>query len=175
MNLKPLLKFYRYAWCWENYVLLGHVVACARLVRRRLPAEARPRLADSLPVVNDFYLPPQPGRRISDAEKVARFAGFVVNFPTQWGKCLQRSLIVYRLLNSYGVPARLFIGVDKQNAAREGHVWVELAGARRAVGEPFDPRERYTPIFVSSLPGEDDNGREVSPRGLNQTARIETK
>jgi hypothetical protein len=108
--------------------------------------------------VNDFYLPPQPGWQISDAEKVARFASFAVNFPTRWGKCLQRSLIVYRLLNGYGIAARLCIGVDREDAARDGHVWViSLEDGGRPVGESVEPDERYQTIFASPLPQISDN------------------
>jgi hypothetical protein len=154
MNLRPLLKFPRYLWSWENYLLLARAVAAARLVRRKLGAAAvAPKLTEALPVVNDFYLPPQPGWQISDAEKVVRFASFVVNFPTPWGKCLQRSLIVYRLLNAYGIAARLCIGVDREDATRDGHVWViNLKGGGRAVGESVEPSARYQTIFASPLP-----------------------
>jgi hypothetical protein len=159
MNLRALLKFRRYVWSWENYLLLARTVAAARLVRRRLGASAAtPKLAAALPVVNDFYLPPQPGWQISDAEKVARFASFVVNFPTPWGQCLQRSLIVYRLLNGYGIAARLCIGVDREDAARDGHVWViNVKDGGRPVGESVEPRARYQTIFASPLPPKPTN------------------
>lgn len=154
MNIRPILKFYRYAFALENYVLLMRAVQTAWLVYRKLPdSVTTPRLMEALPVVNDFYLVPQPGWQISDAEKVARFASFIVNFPFRWGKCLQRSLILYRLLNGYGIAARICIGVDKEDANREGHVWVEKLGEKvQAIGESSEPKEQYQTIFISPLP-----------------------
>jgi hypothetical protein len=142
MNLRPLLKIYRHLWALENYALLARAARAAWLVRRRLHDYAvTPRLAEALPVVNDYYLPPQPGWHVSDAEKVTRFASLVVNFPTRWGRCFQRSLVAYRLLNGYGVAARLCVGIDREDARRDGHVWVERLEDGRACGEASEPRE----------------------------------
>jgi hypothetical protein len=156
MPIGSLLKFYRYALAWENYWLLLRAIRAAHLVRRLLPdGAATPRLAASLPVIDSFYLPPQPHWRISDAEKVARFANFVANFPTTWGRCLQRSLITYRLLNGYGIPARLCCGVSQSDPHTDGHAWVVRLGDNRPVAETTDPRQRFTLIYTSSLPKED--------------------
>ena len=154
MNIRPIIKFYRYAFARENYALLMRAVYTAWLVYRKLPDRVTtPRLIDALPLVNDFYLVPQPGWRISDAEKVARFASFIVNFPFRWGKCFQQSLILYRLLNGYGIAARICIGIDRKDRNREGHVWVEKLGENiQAIGEPWEPSERYQMIFTSPLP-----------------------
>jgi len=157
MNLRPLLKFYRYLWAWENYLLLPRTVRAARLVRGKMPdGNLTPRLAAALPVIDACYLTPQPGWHISDAAKITRFASFVVNFPTQWGRCLQRSLIAYRLLNGYGVAAHLCIGVDREDASRDGHVWVMTADGQ-AIGESVEPRDRYQTIFISPLPYKPEN------------------
>src|SRR5581483_5192759 len=95
-----------------------------------------PKLASAIAAVEPLYLPPQPGWRISDAEKIARFASSIVGMPQTWGRCVQRSLIVYRLLNAYGIPARLCFGINRQHEQLDGHAWVEkLAEPRRALGE----------------------------------------
>ena len=108
-----------------------------------------------LPILTALYLPPQPHWRISDAEKIARFASFMVQFPRRWGRCLQRSLILYRLLNGYGLPARLYFGLSQARPETDGHAWVTRLGERgRAFAETHDPRERFTPIYVSPLPPE---------------------
>jgi hypothetical protein len=157
--MKHLLKFYRYAFAWENYLLLARAVRAARRVRRHLPEQAvSPHFGAALTAVEQLYLPPQPGWKISDEVKIARFAAFVVGFPVEWGKCVQQSLIVYRLLNGYGIPARICFGVRRSQASgkgivSEGHAWVvKLNEPDRAFAEINDPRERFTLVYASSLP-----------------------
>jgi hypothetical protein len=144
----------RYAFAWENYLLLARTIQAAQLVRRHLPEQTgSPKLASAIAAVEPLYLPAQPGWRISEAEKIARFAGFVVGLPQTWGRCVQRSLIIYRLLNAYGIPARLCFGVNRQDQQLDGHAWVEkLAEPRRAFYESGDPYERYLPVYTSALP-----------------------
>ena len=156
MNFRQLRNFYRYAFAWENYLLLGRVIQAAIQVRQFIrDPSITPKLASALPAIDSFYLPPQPNWRLSDAKKVAWFANFIVNFPIRWGKCLQRSLIVYRLLNGYGELARLYIGVDEQDLTAEGHVWVvRLCDGGRVFAEAVEPRDRFTVIYTSSKPTE---------------------
>ncbi len=154
MSLEQVFKFYRYAFARENYLLLARVVQAALLVRRKISDQSiTPKLKHVLPVIDTFFLPPQLNWRISDAKKIAWFANVVINFPWRWGRCLQRSLIVYRLLNGYGIPARLCVGFDPQNSAAEGHVWViNLSAGEKAFAESFDPLEKYIVIYTSPLP-----------------------
>ena len=154
MNLRQLRNFYRYAFATENYLLLARVLQTAAQVRRVIrDPSITPKLVSALPAIDSFYLPPQLNWRLSDARKVAWFANFIVNFPKPWGKCLHRSLIVYRLLNGYGEPARLYIGVDERDLAADGHVWVvRLSDGDRAFAEALEPRERFTVIYASPLP-----------------------
>ncbi len=156
MNLGQLRNFYRYTFAWENYLLLGRVIWAACRVQQVIrDSSITPKLASALPAIDSFYLPPQPNWRLSDAKKVAWFANFIVNFPVRWGKCLQRSLIVYRLLNGYGEPARLWIGVDEQDLTAEGHVWVvRLCDGGRVFAEAVEPRDRFTVIYTSAKPTE---------------------
>lgn len=158
MNFRQIRNFHHYAFDWENYLLLARVIRSAVLVRRVVPdSSITPKLVSVLPTIDSFYLPPQPNWRLSDAKKVAWFANFIVNFPFQWGKCLQRSLIVYRLLNGYGEPARLLIGVDEKNLSADGHVWVaRLCDGDRVFAEAKEPREQFTIIYSSPLPLRDD-------------------
>jgi hypothetical protein len=155
MNLRQLRNFYRYAFDWENYLLLGRTIQTAWMIRQVIrDPSITPKFRSALPAIQSFYLPPQPNWRLSDAKKVAWFANFIVNFPVRWGKCLQRSLIVYRLLNGYGEPARLVVGVDEQDSTAEGHVWVvRLCDGNRVFAEAIEPRERFTVIYESPLPG----------------------
>ncbi|MFN7928735.1 MAG: lasso peptide biosynthesis protein [Blastocatellia bacterium] len=157
MQFRQLLKFYRYVWRWENYVLFARVLQTAWLVRQRLPeASVTPKIQPALfPVIESFYLQPQPHWRLSDAKKAAWFANFIVNFPVRWGGCAQRSLILYRLLNGYGEPARLCIGRPMQAGVTDGHVWVvRLCDGGQGFAESFEPRDRYQIIYTSPLPVE---------------------
>lgn len=147
------MKFYRYVWRWENYLLLARVVQSAWLVRRHVPQKLPPLQSSLFPVIDAFYLAPQPHWRLSDAKTAAWFANFVVNFPVRWGGCVQRALILYRLLNGYGEPTRLCIGLPTQAELADGHVWVvRLCDGGQGFAESFEPRDRYRVIYTSPLP-----------------------
>jgi hypothetical protein len=152
--MKHLLKFYRYIFDLENYLLLVRAIKAARLVRMNLPERAvSPHFASALSAVDRLYLPPQPGWKISDEEKIARFAAFVTGFPVEWGKCVQQSLIVYRLLNGYGIPSKICFGVSRDETPDEGHAWVvKLGEPARPFVETTDPHERFTMVYASPLP-----------------------
>lgn len=152
--MKHLLKFYRYIFDWENYLLLARAIEAARLVRRHLPEQAiSPQFGSALTAVDRLYLPPQIGWAISEEEKIARFAAFVINFPVEWGKCVQQSLIVYRLLNGYGIPAKICFGVSRDQTTTDGHAWVEkLSEPERPFAELSNPREKFTVVFTSQCP-----------------------
>src|SRR5262249_12306747 len=114
IEMKRLLKFYKFAFAWENYLLLVRAIGAAQLVRAHLgEAVPSPHLASSLRAVERLYLPPQPGWRLSDPERVVWLASFVVNMPSAWGKCVQQSLIAYRLLNGYGFPAEICFSITE--------------------------------------------------------------
>lgn len=152
-----LLKFYRYIFGLENYLLLARTVQAAWRVRRLLPDRLpSPYFASALDAVDKIYLSPQKGWTISDEEKIARFAGFVVNFPTQWGKCVQQSLVIYRLLNGYGIPAKICFGVSRDQNSNDGHAWViKLSEPERPFAEDVDPRERFKTVYISPIPEAD--------------------
>lgn len=155
--MRHLLKFYRYIFEWENYLLLARAIEAARLVRRHLPGRAiSPQFGSALTAVDRLYLPPQIGWAISEEEKIARFAAFVINFPVEWGKCVQQSLIIYRLLNGYGIPAKICFGVSRDQTTTDGHAWVEkLSEPERPFAELSDPREKFTVVFTSQCPKTD--------------------
>lgn len=150
----PWLKFYRYVWQWENYLLLARTWRAARLVKRVLKhAHASPLLSETIAAVTPLYLAPQPGWRISTAEKIYLFANLIVGVPHEWGRCAQRALIVYRLLNAYGIPAHFHCGVLRDDHNQPGHAWVCLAAQpHHALGETENPAERFQTVFRSPLP-----------------------
>lgn len=156
VNIRLLLRFYRYVFALENYFLLLRVVRTAWRVRQHLQSigsnDLTPQLRNALPLIQDYYLPPQSGWRISDPERIVIFARASVAFPSRWGRCLQQSLIAYHLLNGYGFPAQLCIGINRTDP-EQGHVWVSL---ERDQGKPFaeadDLPERFTTIYVAENP-----------------------
>ncbi len=149
--MKRLLQFYKYLFAQENYLLLARALMAARLVRRHLEeGRPTPNLASSVRAADQLYLSPQRNWQISDPEKIVRFASFVVNVPTAWGKCVQQSLIAYRLLNGYGIPARICFGVGRDDSPADGHAWiVRLSEPDRAFAEATDPRERFQLVYAS--------------------------
>jgi Transglutaminase-like superfamily len=153
-TMKRLFRYYKYFFAWENGLLLLRAVHAARLVRECLgEAGLTPGLAPSVQAVAQLYLPPQPGWRISNPEKIIHLARILVNVPAAWGRCVQQSLIAYRLLNGYGVPARICFGVSRTEPLVDGHAWiVRLSEPDRAFGESADPRERFQVIYSSPLP-----------------------
>ena len=161
MRWHTWLKFYRYVWEWENYVLLARTWQAARLVKGLLNAPS-PSLKDSIVAVAPCYLAPQTHWRISDPAKIYLFAHWMTGVPVDWAsdeasderRCVQRSLVVYRLLNGYGIPTRVQFGIRRDDKTQPGHAWVyTLSEPQRAFGETENPLERFLPVFTSALPG----------------------
>ncbi|MGH9801842.1 MAG: lasso peptide biosynthesis protein, partial [Blastocatellia bacterium] len=62
-------------------------------------------------------------------------------------------LIVYRLLNGYGIPAKICFGVSRDERLSEGHAWVvKLSEPERPFAEASDPREKFTMVYTSPRP-----------------------
>lgn len=156
MRWRSWLKFYRYVWGWENYLLLVRTWQAARLVKGLLNAPS-PSLPDAIAAVPACYLAPQPHWRISDPTKIYLFAHWMIGVPANWatveGRCVQRSLIVYRLLNGYGIAARVQFGIRRGDETQAGHAWVYLLDEpQRAFGERENPLKKFLPVFTSALP-----------------------
>lgn len=156
--LKRIWQTMEYGRAWENYLLLVRTIQAAWLVRRHLAArQLSPQLVTTIAAVEQLYLPPQPGWRGVEAETILRFAGFAVGVPLTWGRCVQKSLIAYRLLNGYGIPVRFCCGVHRQDQALDGHAWVEkVREPKRALGESSDPYQHYLPVYISPMPAMDE-------------------
>jgi hypothetical protein len=60
--------------------------------------------------------------------------------------CLHRALAGYAALREAGEDARFVIGVGRDGPEILAHAWIEQAGA--PVGEPDDPRARFTVAYV---------------------------
>lgn len=156
MNFRLLLRFYRYAFALENYLLLARTIRAAWQVRQSLRGtgnrDLTPQLRSALPLISTFYLPPQARWQISEIRRIVIFSRAAVAFPRRWGRCLQQSLIAYHLLNGYGIPAQLCVGISR-SAPEQGHVWVSLVSDHgKALAEADDLSERFLTIYVSDLP-----------------------
>ncbi len=160
MRWRSWLKFYRYVWGWENYLLLARTWQAVRLVKGLLNAPSpklSPNLSGAIAAVPVCYLAPQPHWRISEPAQIYLFAHWMAAVLADGtageGSCVHRSLIVYRLLNGYGIPARVQFGIRRDGETQPGHAWVyTLSEPQRAFGERENPLERFLPVFTSALP-----------------------
>jgi hypothetical protein len=64
--------------------------------------------------------------------------------------CLHRALAGYAALREAGRDARFVIGVRRDGAEIVAHAWIEQGGG--PVGEPDDPRARFTVAYVHPEP-----------------------
>lgn len=80
------------------------------------------------------------GARVASVERLLREGGRLV----MGANCLERSLLIYRLVSEADADAALVMGVSQEDAGVTGHAWVELDG------RPFaDPTARnFQPIQV---------------------------
>ena len=58
--------------------------------------------------------------------------------------CLQRSLLLYRLLSEIGRDPTLVVGMQRSGSTVRGHAWVMTGG--RVIGEPIGHVEQYEPF-----------------------------
>ncbi len=73
--------------------------------------------------------------------------------PVNEGKiCLKRSLVLYRFLRMYNIPARFMVGVKKEQGKLTGHAWIEIRGQHFQ-----DPLENANYTVTFSYPKEDGN------------------
>lgn len=155
MKLKSL-RICRALLVGENYPLLFRALTAAWRVWRVLPERrANPSLGPAINAIGEIYLAPQPGWKIEAPDKIAKIADLMTRFPFKWGRCVQHSLITYRLLNGYGIPANICYGIpiDESTSETEGHAWVRtLRESDRWLTGPDDPEARFKVIFVSPSP-----------------------
>jgi hypothetical protein len=70
-------------------------------------------------------------------------------------RCLQRSLVLYRLLREQGDDAELIIGLERGATSSDAHAWVELHG--RDIGPPpggsgFEELARFPRVRTPTVP-----------------------
>jgi Transglutaminase-like superfamily len=59
--------------------------------------------------------------------------------------CLQRSLLLYRLLSAIGADPELVVGLREQDGKIIGHAWVLVDG--KSLVEPESDLVRFSPVF----------------------------
>ncbi len=59
--------------------------------------------------------------------------------------CLQRSLLLYRLLSAVGADPELVVGLREQDGKIIGHAWVLVDG--KSLVEPESDLVRFSPVF----------------------------
>lgn len=152
--MKKWIRRCRYALAWENYPLFFRAAFAVYLARIYLKDNRpSPLLSAAIQAVDPIYLRAQAGWRISDPERIVRMAAFLVRLPFIRGKCVQQSLVSYRLLNGYGIPARIYFGIKADNLQEAGHAWVVLPGPPdRPLGERFDPQTQFKVVYQSPRP-----------------------
>lgn len=117
----------RIGWWHTAFRVLKHVTPMATLVH----------LAGLRPVG-----PRRPLQEGRIAYLVSRVGGL-------WGlgrtpTCLERSLVLYRLLSEVNASPRLMIGVAAGTGTVEGHAWVVVDG--RPIGDSDEVIERYAVV-----------------------------
>ena len=87
-----------------------------------------------------------------DSRRTAVLTAFADPRTSRWtaGACLERSILLYRLLNQAGVPVDLTIGLRSVAGVVDGHAWLAMAG--RPVLEPVDPRVDFQPTLCYPSP-----------------------
>ncbi|MFZ4986284.1 MAG: lasso peptide biosynthesis B2 protein [Blastocatellia bacterium] len=142
----------------ENWRLLLRTLRAAQVVRGALPGpEVDPHLGAAIRAAEAVYLPRQPGWTISEPQLIASAAVLVTALPRRWGRCVQQSLITYRLLNGYGIPARVCYGISNTNPDRSGHAWVRAVNpSDQVLVGSSEPLDRFRIVFISVEPADED-------------------
>ncbi len=88
-------------------------------------------------------------RRLRQAERTAALVQAAATFALVPVRCLERSLVLARLLRQQRLGGRLRFGVRNEGRAIQAHAWVEFGS--QALGEPAGVADTYLPL---ELPGD---------------------
>jgi len=84
-----------------------------------------------------------PDRRDPEPVRIAALVEAAGRHHLMITTCLARSLLLCRLLQRRGHPARLVLGAARANGHLEAHAWVESGGRRLSPGPP----DRFVPLL----------------------------
>ena len=127
---------------WLFARILAWAMALPAL-KRAVPLRLLPRLMWSRPKAK--YRTPERRRRI------AYLSGLIYNRYGLESWCLERSLILFRLLSEAGADPMLAVGVEKTDNEWRGHAWVVVNGF--PFGESADALERFRPVVIFTRRG----------------------
>jgi hypothetical protein len=94
-----------------------------------------------LPAIRAAMIPRDAPGDPSDAPHLNRILLALTRWWPARTLCLQRSLMLYWLLNRRNLEPSLRIGVDKADAKLLAHAWVEING--QPIGEPSDQCQEF--------------------------------
>ena len=151
---------------WPNWRQVSRTVQAAWWVWRTMRgAGISPGVRRAIEAAESAYQPPQPGWRGAAPREVQRWAGRLVRFPRRWGRCVQESLIVYRTLSGYGIPATFCLGLSTEYSSEVGHAWVETLSTSQEDALPL-PREPFLIVYRSPRPAASSiSSRQPFPTG----------
>jgi hypothetical protein len=73
----------------------------------------------------------EPGRALPEVDDVRLVIGctdwLLCHRPFAGGACLQRSLVLYRVLREMGLPVSIVFGVRREDSGISGHAWLTQA------------------------------------------------
>ena len=87
---------------------------------------------------------PAPGNVEPTVERISRWVSAAASYHFLRIQCLERSLVLQRLLAGAGVPSELKIGIEKVEGRLHAHAWVEVDG--RPISEPEAIEARFRPF-----------------------------
>ncbi|MFB2918866.1 MULTISPECIES: lasso peptide biosynthesis B2 protein [Aerosakkonema] len=87
---------------------------------------------------------------LTKAHRIARIVGIASQYGFYSANCLQKSLVIWWLLQREGIETDLRIGVRKQEESLEAHAWVEYFGV--VLNDRSDVRERFAPFADAISP-----------------------
>lgn len=85
------------------------------------------------------------------AEQTAAIVNTAARLILRREACLERSILLWRLLRRKGIDSDLRIGVTKESAILQAHAWVEMDSV--PINDPADLEERFTSFDVSFTAG----------------------
>lgn len=122
--------------------LLLALEAYLRLIAHDLP-RPRPDLASLLATIKDCRV--RPRRYPTDlVELIAESLDLACAFYPKHALCLQRSVVLVKMLRRRGVPAKIVIGAQK--LPFKAHAWVEVSG--QIVNDRLASREKFLVLEV---------------------------
>ena len=143
----------------SEFILLGRIVSLAVA----LPVLLR---VMSLPAFMELWTPARTRRwaQAIDADQTARLTDLVLAcLPLVRNTCLIRSLVLYRLLRTGGMPARIHFGVRRAGSQLNGHSWLTCEGeslSESPANSPFNEIYAY-PSDANSSAHKQDGGQSL--------------